>query len=134
MIQLKTLVNCIDNSGAAIVECVKVMRMKRHARIGDRIIVVVQKQRNFGPESAGGGGAVSISNKVRRGDIRHAVVVRTVKKYQRADGSVVKFDDNACVLVNKGGDPIGTRFNGVVGSELRDKKWSKILSLAPMHV
>ncbi|KAJ9639544.1 54S ribosomal protein L38, mitochondrial [Coniosporium tulheliwenetii] len=168
MIQLKTLVNCIDNSGAAIVECVKVMRMKRHARIGDRIIVVVQKQRNFGPESAGGGGAVSISNKVRRGDIRHAVVVRTAKKYQRADGSVVKFDDNACVLVNKGEIRLGRGLmvsgvhrwglfvwgirgfwsktsgeedeggweagDGVVGSELRDKKWSKILSLAPMHV
>jgi ribosomal protein L14 len=80
---------------------------------GDRIVVVVQKQRNFGPES-GPGGSVSTSaaNKVRRGDIRHAVVVRTAKKYQRPDGSVVKFDDNACVLVNKAGDPIGTRLNG----------------------
>ena len=100
---------------------------------GDRIVVVVQKQRNFGPES---GGAVSVSaaNKVRRGDIRHAVVVRTKKKYQRPDGSVVRFDDNACVLINKGGEPIGSRMNGVVGKELRDKKWSKILSLAPMHL
>jgi len=80
---------------------------------GDRIIVVVQKQRNFGPES-GPGGSVSIgaANKVRRGDIRHAVVVRTAKKYQRPDGSVVKFDDNACVLINKGGEPIGSRMNG----------------------
>jgi ribosomal protein L14 len=82
---------------------------------GDRIIVVVQKQRSFGPESGGGsGGSVSTSaaNKVRRGDIRHAVVVRTVKKLQRPDGSVVRFDDNACVLINKSGDPIGTRLNG----------------------
>ncbi|GAB7348682.1 hypothetical protein MBLNU459_g7429t1 [Dothideomycetes sp. NU459] len=135
MIQLKTMVNCIDNSGAAVVECVKVLRSKRHAQIGDRIIVVVQKQRNFGPES-GPGGSVSISaaNKVRRGDIRHAVVVRTAKKSQRPDGSVVKFDDNACVLINKGGEPIGSRLNGLVGKELRDKKWSKILSLAPMHL
>ncbi|KAL2357952.1 mitochondrial 54S ribosomal protein YmL38/YmL34 [Cryomyces antarcticus] len=135
MIQLKTMVNCIDNSGAAIVECVKVLRMKRHAKVGDRIIVVVQKQRSFGPES-GPGGSVSISaaNKVRRGDIRHAVVVRTAKKTQRPDGSVVKFDDNACVLINKGGEPIGSRLNGIVGSELRDKQWSKILSLAPMHL
>jgi len=133
----------------------------------------VQKQRSFGPES-GGGGSVSTSaaNKVRRGDIRHAVVVRTAKELQRPDGSVVKFDDNACVLINKSGDPIGTRLNGesqpfctsvfgrfsgrslrsvdvgivggadsyqtnplgIVGSELRDKKWSKILSLAPMHL
>jgi len=135
MIQLKTLLNCIDNSGAAIVECIKCLKMKRHAKIGDRIIVVVQKQRNFGPES-GSGGSVSISaaNKVRRGDIRHAVVVRTRKKYQRKDGSVVRFDDNACVLINKTGEPIGSRLNGVVGQELRDKQWSKILSLAPMHL
>lgn len=73
----------------------------------------MQKQRNFGPET-GPGSSVSTSaaNKVRRGDIRHAVVVRTVKKYQRPDGSVVKFDDNACVLINKAGEPIGTRLNG----------------------
>ncbi|KAI4748903.1 hypothetical protein E4T50_00868 [Aureobasidium sp. EXF-12298] len=129
------MLNCIDNSGAALVECVKVLKMKRAAKIGDRIIVVVQKQRNFGPES-GPGGSVSISaaNKVRRGDIRHAVVVRTAKKYQRPDGSVVKFDDNACVLINKGGEPIGSRLNGIVGSELRNMQWSKILSLAPMHL
>ena len=156
---LQTMVNVIDNSGAAIAECVKVLKMKRHAKIGedkilsyylpclyqvakdltkeitgDRIIVVVQKQRNFGPES-GPGGAVSVSaaNKVRRGDIRHAVVVRTRKQYSRPDGSVISFGDNACVLINKGGEPIGTRLNGVVGAELKDKQWSKILSLAPMH-
>ncbi|RFU24548.1 hypothetical protein B7463_g11792, partial [Scytalidium lignicola] len=142
-----TMLNCIDNSGAAVVECAKVLKMKRHAKIGllampvvtqyhinkilgDRIVVVVQKQRNFGPES-GPGGSVSTSaaNKVRRGDIRHAVVVRTAKKLQRPDGSVVKFDDNACVLINKAGEPIG-----VVGAELRKMKWSKILSLAPMHL
>lgn len=84
--------------------------------LGDRIVVVVQKQRSFGPES-GPGGSVSTSaaNKVRRGDIRHAVVVRTAKKLQRKDGSVVKFDDNACVLINKAGEPIGTRLNGEQG-------------------
>ncbi|KAF2767212.1 54S ribosomal protein L38, mitochondrial [Teratosphaeria nubilosa] len=135
MIQLKTMLNVIDNSGAAIAECVKVLKMKRAAKVGDRIIVVVQKQRNFGPES-GPGGAVSVSaaNKVRRGDIRHAVVVRTAKKYQRPDGSVVKFDDNACVLINKGGEPIGSRLNGIVGREVGGRGWSKILSLAPMHL
>ena len=80
--------------------------------IGDRIIVVVQKQRSFGLET-GPGASVSTSaaNKVRRGDLRHAVVVRTAKKLQRPDGSVVKFDDNACVLINKTGEPIGTRLN-----------------------
>jgi len=134
MIQLKTMLNCIDNSGAAVVECTRVMKMKRHARIGDRIIVVVQKQRNFAESGPGPSIATSAANKVRRGDIRHAVVVRTKKKWQRPDGSVVKFDDNACVLINKSGDPIGTRLNGIVGSELRKMKWSKILSLAPMHL
>jgi ribosomal protein L14 len=100
---------------------------------GDRIVVVVKKQRNFGPET---GNSISIgaANKVRRGDVRHAVVVRTAKKWQRPDGSVVKFDDNACVLINKAGEPIGSRVSGVVAAELRQKQWSKILSLAPMHV
>jgi len=131
MIQLKTMVNCIDNSGAAVVECIKVLRKKGPASIGDRIVVVVQKQRNFGPESVTNSG---IANKVRRGDIRHAVVVRARKEIQRRDGSVIKFDDNACVLINKSGDPIGTRLNGIVGAELRNKHWSKILSLAPLNL
>ncbi|KAL1991268.1 hypothetical protein VTN49DRAFT_5772 [Thermomyces lanuginosus] len=129
MIQLKTMLNCIDNSGAAVVECVQILKKKRPATVGDRIVVVVQKQRYFGPENS-----TVIANKVRRGDIRHAVVVRAKKEIQRPDGSVVRFGDNACVLVNKAGDPIGTRLNGVVGAELRKKQWSKILSLAPMHV
>ena len=113
--------------------------------------MVVQKQRNFGPETATSSG---IANKVRRGDIRHAVIVRVAKQTQRPDGSILKFDDNACVLINKSGDPIGTRMNGqfsscrvarslyihtdvgtgVVATELRGKQWSKILSLAPLHV
>lgn len=139
----------------------------------------MQKQRSFG-DSTGGGGSVgtSAANKVKRGDLRHAIVVRTRKKLQRKDGSVVRFDDNACVLISKAGEPIGTRLNGewsclrsiklldpwwaaliysfavetvrgdvsvrsqqlihrhpgIVGAELRDKQWSKILSLAPMHL
>ncbi|OGE52729.1 hypothetical protein PENARI_c009G07076 [Penicillium arizonense] len=131
MIQLKTLLNCIDNSGASIVECVNVLKKKRPATIGDRIVVVVQKQRSAGSEATT---AAALANKVRRGDIRHAVVVRVKKELQRPDGSLVRFGDNACVLVNKSGDPIGTRMNGVVGQELRNKQWSKILSLAPVHV
>jgi ribosomal protein L14 len=78
--------------------------------------------------------AASSGAKVKRGDIRHAIVVRTRQYVQRRDGSVVKFDDNACVLINKAGDPVGSRINGVVGSELRKKKWSRILSMAPMQV
>ncbi|KAL8821439.1 MAG: hypothetical protein Q9191_007305 [Dirinaria sp. TL-2023a] len=114
MIQLKTMLNCIDNSGALIVECVANLRMKRHGRVGDRIIVVVQKARPIhdhlpGRRSSGG---VAAANMVRRGDIRHAVIVRTCKKTQREDGSVVKFDDNACVLIGKTGEPLGTRING----------------------
>ncbi|KAJ5365160.1 Ribosomal protein L14b/L23e [Penicillium concentricum] len=131
MIQLKTLLSCIDNSGASIVECVNVLKKKRPATIGDRIVVVVQKQRSAGSEATT---AAALASKVRRGDIRHAVVVRVKKELQRPDGSLVRFGDNACVLVNKSGDPIGTRLNGVVGQELRNKKWSKILSLAPIHV
>ncbi|MCJ1310240.1 hypothetical protein MMC25_003902 [Agyrium rufum] len=134
MIQLKTMLNCIDNSGASIVECVANLRMKRHAKIGDRIIVVVQKQRTYAESLGGSAVGTAAANRVRRGDIRHAIVVRTKKKLQRKDGHVVRFDDNACVLINKAGEPIGTRLTGVVGSELRDKQWSKILSLAPMHV
>ena len=80
---------------------------------GDRIIVVVQKQRNFTESGPGASVSTSAANKVKRGDLRHAVVVRTRKKLQRPDGSVVKFDDNACVLINKTGEPIGTRLNGM---------------------
>jgi ribosomal protein L14 len=83
-----------------------------NSNLGDRIIVVVQKQRNFSESGPAATVATSAANKVKRGDIRHAVVVRTKKKWQRPDGSVVKFDDNACVLINKTGEPIGTRLNG----------------------
>lgn len=76
---------------------------------------------------------MSAANKVKRGDVRHAVIVRTKYMTQRPDGSVVRFDDNACVLINKSGDPVGTRINGVVATELRKRKWSKILSMAPMQ-
>jgi large subunit ribosomal protein L14 len=74
----------------------------------------------------------SLANKVKRGDIRHAVVVRTRYANPRPDGTIARFDDNACVLINKSGDPVGSRVNGVVGLELRKRKWSKILSMAPM--
>ncbi|KAL8959712.1 MAG: hypothetical protein Q9193_003461, partial [Seirophora villosa] len=124
-----TMLNCIDNSGATVVECIANMKMKRHARIGDRIIVVVQKSRTLGETGPSGGAGSVTAAKVRRGDIRHAIVVRTAKKVQRPDGMVVKFDDNACALIGKNGEPIGTRINGVVGSELRDKKAQITLDL-----
>ncbi|MCJ1429236.1 hypothetical protein MMC29_007149 [Sticta canariensis] len=127
------MLNCVDNSGATLVECVANLRMKRHAKIGDRIIVVVQKIRSLGDNSPGGATGVVGGNRVKRGDIKHAVVVRTAKKLQRKDGMVIRFDDNACALIGKNGEPLGTRINGIVGAELRDKQWSKILSLAGMH-
>ena len=80
-------------------------------RKGDRIIVVVQKSRSMG-DSGPGGSSAAAANKVRRGDIRHAIIVRTAKKYQRKDGMVVRFDDNACALIGKNGEPLGTRING----------------------
>ena len=91
--------------------------------------MVVQKQRG----GSGEGLSSAAGLKVKRGDIRHAVVVRTKQRVTRKDGSVVRFDDNACVLINKAGDPVGSRVNGIVGMELRKKKWSKILSMAPMQ-
>lgn len=102
---------------------------------GDEIVVVIQKARpisNVSPtgSSSGGGGG----QKVRRGDVRHAVVVRTKKETQRPDGRIIRFDDNACVLLNNRKEPLGTRINGVVGMELRNKGWGKIVSLAPKVV
>lgn len=76
------------------------------------------------------GATQASGTKIRRGDVRHAVVVRTKKELQRADGRVVRFDDNACVLLNNKKEPLGTRITGTVASELRAKGWGKILSLA----
>ena len=78
--------------------------------------------------------SVAAANKVKRGDVRHAVVVRTRKKIQRKDGSVIRFDNNACCLVGKNGEPLGTRINGAVCNELRERGQSKILSLATARV
>lgn len=79
---------------------------------GDRIIVVVQKIRSLGDNSPGGAAGAAGGGRVKRGDIRHAIVVRTAKKLQRKDGMVIKFDDNACALIGKNGEPLGTRING----------------------
>ena len=102
---------------------------------GDRIIVVVQKQKSY-IESVGGGSAgAQAANKVRRGDIRHAIVVRTAKKLQRKDGMVVRFDDNACVLINKAGEPIGTRLTSMLLSALAwglRLPWQQMLGQLPV--
>lgn len=88
-----------------------------HIVQGDRIIVVVQKHRSMGDGGPGNTSAAA-ANKVRRGDIRHAIIVRTAKKVQRKDGMVVRFDDNACALIGKNGEPLGTRINGELEHDL----------------
>ncbi|EGW31900.1 uncharacterized protein SPAPADRAFT_60997 [Spathaspora passalidarum NRRL Y-27907] len=126
MIYLKSLLNVIDNSGALVVECIKVLRHKPKscAQIGDQITVVVKEAK---PIADG----TTSTNKVKRKDICRAVVVRTRSPFRRPDGSMVKFDDNACVLINKNGEPLGTRISSVVAKELRDLQYNKIVSLAP---
>ncbi|GME68725.1 hypothetical protein B5S31_g959 [[Candida] boidinii] len=132
MIYLKSLLRVIDNSGAELVECIKVLRKtpKNFAAVGDKIVVVVQEAKPLTSQIVG----ASASNRVKRGDICRAVVVRTKSPIQRTDGSVIRFDDNACVLINQKDEPIGTRVSSVVARELRKKNFNKIVSLAPRVV
>ena len=119
MIQMETMLTVADNSGARRVKCIKVIggSKRRYAGIGDVIICAVQE-------------ATPNSN-VKKGDIVRCVIVRTAKETRRKDGSYIKFDQNACVLVNKDGEPRGTRIFGPVARELRDHRYMKIVSLAP---
>ncbi len=119
MIQMETMLNVADNSGAKRVKCIKVLggSKRRYARLADVIMCAVQ-------EATPGGN-------IKKGDIVRCVVVRTVKETRRKDGSYIKFDQNACVLVNKDGEPRGTRIFGPVARELRDHRYMKIVSLAP---
>lgn len=125
----------IDNTGALLAECVNVLKHKTNhgfASVGDEIVVVIQRARALSTAASSSsapsaGGAV----KVRRGDVRRAVVVRTRKPVIRPDGRVVRFDDNAAVLLNAKREMLGTRIGGVVSADLRYKGWGKIVSLAP---
>ncbi|HXH72888.1 MAG TPA: 50S ribosomal protein L14 [Mariprofundaceae bacterium] len=119
MIQNETVLEVADNSGARKVTCIKVLggSKRRYARIGDQIVVAVQ-------EALPGG-------KVKKGEVQRAVVVRTAKEFRRADGSSIRFDENAAVLLSKQNEPIGTRIFGPVTRELRNKGYMKIISLAP---
>ena len=119
MIQMETMLNVADNSGARRVKCVKVLggSKRRYAGLGDVIIGAVQ-------EATPGSG-------VKKGDIVRCVIVRTKKEARRKDGTYIRFDQNACVLVDKEGEPKGTRIFGPVARELRDRKYMKIVSLAP---
>ena len=126
----KTKKQVIDNSGALLVECVNVLKNKVNngwGGVGDEIVCVVKRAR---PISAG---AQAVTNvlKVRRGDVRRAVIVRTRKPVRRPDGRWVRFDDNAAVLLNNKRELLGTRIGGVVSADLRMKGWGKIVSLAP---
>lgn len=118
MIQMQTNLAVADNSGARRVQCIKVLggSKRRYAHIGDIIVVSVKEAIPRG--------------RVKKGEVRKAVVVRTAKDIQRPDGSVIRFDSNAAVLVNNNGEPIGTRIFGPVPRELRGKKHMKIISLA----
>ncbi|KAJ2792248.1 54S ribosomal protein L38, mitochondrial [Coemansia guatemalensis] len=130
MIQLKSRLNVIDNSGALVAECIKVLRNARAANIGDEIVVAVKKARPISEKTSSSLSAA----KIRKGDVRRAVIVRTRKEIRRPDGRYVRFDDNACVLLNNQQQPLGSRILGLVAAELRFKNWVKIVSLAPRVV
>ena len=119
MIQVSTVLEVADNSGARTVRCIKVLggSRRKYAALGDVIVVSVR-------EALPG-------TKVKKGDTARAVVVRTKREYLRTDGSYIKFDGNSAVLINKEKEPIGTRIFGPVARELRAKKFMKIISLAP---
>lgn len=119
MIQQESRLTVADNSGAKEVLCIRVLggTGKRYASIGDKIVVTVK---NALP-----------SGTIKKGTVIKAVIVRTKKEIRRNDGSYIRFDDNACVLLNNAGEMIGTRIFGPVARELRDKQYMKIVSLAP---
>lgn len=119
MIQMQSNLRVADNSGARRVQCIKVLggAGRRYASVGDIIVVSVKEAIPTG--------------RVKKGDVRRAVVVRVSKDIKRPDGSVIRFDTNAAVLVNNAGEPIGTRIFGPVPRELRAKNHMKIISLAP---
>jgi len=119
MIQQQTILEVADNSGAKKVMCIRVIggSTRRYATVGDIIIVSVKE-------------AVPDSN-IKKGSVARAVVVRTKKEVRRTDGTYIRFDQNAAVLVNKDNEPVGTRIFGPVARELRWKEYMKIVSLAP---
>jgi large subunit ribosomal protein L14 len=119
MIQAETRLKVADNSGARQVLCIKVLggSKRRYARVGDVIVVTVKEAIPNGT--------------IKKGEVVRAVVVRCKKEVRRADGSYIKFDDNAAVIIDNQGNPRGTRIFGPVARELRDKRYMKIVSLAP---
>lgn len=119
MIQMQSVLNVADNSGAKKVFCIKVLggSKRKYASVGDIIVVSVRE--------------AMPNSKVKKGDVMKAVIVRTAKELARPDGSYIRFDDNSAVLINQQKEPIGTRIFGPVARELRAKQFMKIISLAP---
>lgn len=119
MIQMQSRLRVADNSGAREVQCIKVLggSKRRYASIGDIVVVSVKD--------------ALPNSKVKKGDVAKAVIVRTVQKLRRPDGSYIRFDDNSAVLINAAKEPIGTRIFGPVARELRAKEFTRIVSLAP---
>jgi large subunit ribosomal protein L14 len=119
MIQMQTNLDVADNSGARRVQCIKVLggSKRKYASVGDVIVVSVKEAIPRG--------------RVKKGDVRKAVVVRTAKEVRRDDGTAIRFDSNAAVILSNSGDPVGTRIFGPVVRELRAKNFMKIISLAP---
>lgn len=122
MIQNQSVLEVADNSGAKKVMCIKVLggSKRRYASVGDIIVVSVKE--------------ASPDGKSRKGDVARAVVVRTAKEMRRSDGSYIRFDTNAAVLINKDKEPVGSRVFGPVARELKDKEFGKIVSLAGSEV
>lgn len=119
MIQSSTVLNSADNSGAKKLFCIKVLggSRRKYASIGDVIVVSIKE---------------AIPNaKVKKGDVKKGVIVRTRKEIKRRDGTYIRFDENSVVLIDNNGEPVGTRIFGPVARELRAKKFMKIISLAP---
>ncbi len=119
MIQQESILKIADNTGAKRALCIRVLggSGRRYARIGDRVIVTIKDAVPNAP--------------VKRGEVMEAVVVRTAKEMRRRDGTYIRFDDNAAVLINAQKEPRGTRIFGPVGRELREKRYMRIVSLAP---
>ncbi len=119
MIQMQTFLNVADNSGAKIVQCIKVLggSKRKYASIGDIVVVAVKDALPNAP--------------VKKGNVEKAVVVRTRKEYRRIDGTYIRFDDNACVIIDAQKNPKGKRIFGPVARELRESDFMKIVSLAP---
>ncbi|MFC1642150.1 50S ribosomal protein L14 [Myxococcota bacterium] len=119
MIQVETVLAVADNSGAKVVQCIKVLggSRRRYAHAGDVVVVSVKE--------------AMPNSKVKKGETARAVVVRCKREHRRADGTYIRFDDNSAVLINPQGEPVGTRIFGPVARELRSKRFMKIVSLAP---